>query len=107
MSSGSVEQESEIAISSNFSPCMQILVNPIRLRIVQLLMSGSQSLEQLARECGIDLELALEHVTAMREQGFLDEDVAGRASSWKMTRAHLTRILNCIEVGLTNSVVEG
>lgn len=76
--------------------CLRTLAHPCRLRIVQMLMTGSYTVGQLAEACDIPSHMASEHLRLMQRCGFLDSEKRGRFRYYRIAEPHLEKIMGCI-----------
>jgi hypothetical protein len=60
--------------------CLKTLAHPVRLRMVQLLLSGRYTVGELAEDCGVPDNVASEHLRLMQRCGFFHEST-GRPKS--------------------------
>jgi len=77
--------------------CLKTLAHPHRLRMVQMLLSGSYTVGELAESCGIASNVASEHLRLMRHCGFIRGRKEGRRTFYEVVEPHLSDIMGCIE----------
>lgn len=77
--------------------CLKILAHPVRLRIVQLLLSGRYTVGEIAEDCGIPDNVASEHLRLMQRCGFFTSEREGRKVFYQVAEPHLGQLMNCIE----------
>lgn len=86
--------------------CLKVLAHPVRLRIVQLLLSGRYTVGELAEDCEIPDNVASEHLRLMQRCGFFTSEREGRRVFYVVSEPHLQNIMSCIETRfLTEEVV--
>ncbi|PQO36377.1 ArsR family transcriptional regulator [Bremerella cremea] len=77
--------------------CLRTLAHPVRIRMVQLLISGRYTVGEIAEDCGIAENLASEHLRLMQRCGFFTSEREGRRVYYQVAEPHLHDIMNCIE----------
>jgi len=77
--------------------CLRTLAHPIRLRMVQMLLSGKYTVGELAEACEIPSHMASEHLRLMQRCGFLTAEKDGRYVYYSVAEPHLASIMSCIE----------
>ena len=82
---------------SQAAECLKVLAHPARLRFVQLLMSNTLTVGELAEACQIPQNVASEHLRLMQRCGFLGSRRDGRRVYYNVIEPHLGEILTCIE----------
>jgi DNA-binding transcriptional ArsR family regulator len=82
---------------SQAAECLRTLAHPHRLRMVQMLLSGSYTVGELAEACGLPSHMASEHLRLMQRCGFLTARRDGRCIYYEIVEPHLKSIMRCIE----------
>ncbi|MEZ6056174.1 MAG: metalloregulator ArsR/SmtB family transcription factor [Planctomycetaceae bacterium] len=82
---------------SQAAECLKTLAHPVRLRMVQLLLSGRYTVGELAEDCSIPDNVASEHLRLMQRCGFFTSEREGRRVYYQVAEPHLENIMNCIE----------
>ncbi len=77
--------------------CLKILAHPVRLRMVQLLLSGRYTVGELAEDCEVPNNVASEHLRLMQRCGFFTSEREGRKVFYQIAEPHLANIMSCIE----------
>ncbi len=77
--------------------CLRVLAHPVRLRFVQLLLSETVNVGELAEACQIPRNVASEHLRLMQRCGFLESRREGRRVYYEIVEPHLGEILACVE----------
>ncbi|MEM9645095.1 MAG: metalloregulator ArsR/SmtB family transcription factor [Planctomycetota bacterium] len=77
--------------------CLKTLAHPVRLRMVQLLLSGKFTVGQIAKDCGIPDNVASEHLRLLQRCRFLDRQKEGRCAYYTVVEPHLKQLMGCIE----------
>lgn len=77
--------------------CLKVLAHPVRLRFIQLLLSETLTVGELADTCEIPQNVASEHLRLMQRCGFLAGQREGRKVYYEVVETHLSEILACIE----------
>ncbi|MDA8743472.1 metalloregulator ArsR/SmtB family transcription factor [Rubripirellula amarantea] len=88
---GSVQEFTEAA------ECLKTLAHPVRLRIVQLLLSGRYSVGELAEDCEIPDNVGSEHLRLLQRCGFLTSERQGRHVYYEIAEPHLQQLMACVE----------
>ena len=83
--------------------CLKTLAHPVRLRMVQLLLSGKYAVGELAEDCQVPDNVASEHLRLMQRCGFLTSEREGRMVFYQIAEPHLKNLMNCIEGRFLNS----
>lgn len=76
--------------------CLRTLAHPVRLRIIELLLSGRYTVGELARSCRVRPHVASEHLRLMEHCGLLTKDRDGRRIYYACAHPCLERILDCV-----------
>lgn len=79
------------------SECLRTLGHPVRLRMVQLLLTGRYTVGELAADCQIADNAASEHLRLMQRCGLLATDREGRKVFYRVVEPHLSQLMKCIE----------
>ena len=83
---------------SEAAECLRTLAHPHRLRIVQLLLSGTRyTVNELAEICEITQPMTSDHLRLMQRCGFLNSEKEGRTVYYSIAEPHLAQIMACIE----------
>ena len=82
--------------------CLKTLAHPVRLRMVQMLLSGSFTVGELAEDCGVPANVASEHLRLMQRCGFFTSRRDGRRVYYQVAEPHLSQIMGCIESRFLN-----
>ncbi|MCA9188534.1 MAG: winged helix-turn-helix transcriptional regulator [Planctomycetales bacterium] len=77
--------------------CLRTLAHPVRLRMVQLLLSGRYTVGELAEDCGVPDNVASEHLRLMQRCGFFTSQREGRKVYYEVAEPHLQSIMKCVE----------
>ena len=77
--------------------CLRTLAHPVRLRMVQLLLSGRYTVGELAEDCDVPDNVASEHLRLMQRCGFFTSERDGRKVFYQIAEPHLEKLMNCIE----------
>lgn len=85
--------------------CLKTLAHPVRLRMVQLLLSGRYTVGELAEDCEIPDNVASEHLRLMQRCGFLSSQREGRRVYYEVIEPHLQNLMSCVEGRFLSSVV--
>ncbi|MEZ6087719.1 MAG: metalloregulator ArsR/SmtB family transcription factor [Pirellulaceae bacterium] len=82
---------------SQAAECLRTLAHPVRLRMVQMLLSGQYTVGELADDCQVPSNVASEHLRLMQRCGFFDSKRDGRKVFYSIAEPHLEKIIACIE----------
>lgn len=77
--------------------CLKILGHPIRLRIVDILMQGKFTVNNISEMCDLPQSQASEHLRLMQGHGLLDSQRDGRAVYYEIKNPNLPAVLNCVK----------
>lgn len=77
--------------------CLRVLAHPHRLRMIQMLLSGTYTVGELAECCVLPTAMASEHLRLMQRCGFLESEKDGRRVFYQVVEPHLKNIMKCIE----------
>jgi ArsR family transcriptional regulator, zinc-responsive transcriptional repressor len=77
--------------------CLKSLAHPVRLRMVQLLLSGRYTVGDIADRCDVPQNVASEHLRLMQRCGFLDREKEGRRTYYRVVEPHLENIMRCLQ----------
>jgi DNA-binding transcriptional ArsR family regulator len=76
--------------------CLKMLAQPMRLKIVDLLLSGPKSVGELSELCEASQNLTSEHLKLLRLCGLLRANRSGRTVTYEIAEIHLKDILKCV-----------
>ncbi|HIA27195.1 MAG TPA: ArsR family transcriptional regulator [Planctomycetes bacterium] len=79
------------------SECLKALAHPVRLRMLQLLLSGRYTVGELAEECEIRSHMASEHLRLLQRCQILISEREGRKTYYAVAEPHIEQMLACIE----------
>lgn len=77
--------------------CLRTLAHPVRLRMVQMLLSGEHTVGELAQACEVSSPVASEHLGLLRDRGLLGNRRDGRRVFYFVTERSLEGLLLCIQ----------
>lgn len=86
-----------LAAFAEAAECLKTLAHPVRLRMVQLLLSGRYTVGELANDTGVADNVASEHLRLMQRCGFFTSEREGRRVYYQVAEPHLENIMACIE----------
>lgn len=64
--------------------------------MIKLLLEEDHTVKELATECGILQNVASEHLTLMKNKGFISAHKEGRSVHYKVAEPALSSILACV-----------
>lgn len=76
---------------------LKTLAHPVRLRIIQLLLTGDFTVGELAEDCRISSPAASEHLRLMQHCGLLHSQRHGRKVYYRVAEPHLAELVACVE----------
>lgn len=83
---------------SEAAECLKTLAHPHRLRIVQLLLTGTPyTVNELSEICGITQPMTSDHLRLMQRCGFLSSEKDGRTVYYSIAEPHLGQLMTCVE----------
>lgn len=77
--------------------CLKTLAQRERLRMVEHLLAGEYSVQELADICGISQHLASTHLAKMLHCGLLRVERRGRQAFYKVNEPALASIMQCVQ----------
>jgi DNA-binding transcriptional ArsR family regulator len=77
--------------------CLRVLAHPHRLRMVQMMLAGRNTVGELAAACELPTAMASEHLRLMQRCGFLTSEKEGRNVFYKVVDPHLQSLMKCVE----------
>ncbi|WP_240491385.1 ArsR/SmtB family transcription factor [Pirellula sp. SH-Sr6A] len=77
--------------------CLRVLAHPVRLQIVQLLLTERCTVGEIAERCGISPSQTSEHLKLLQRCGFLGCDKEARFAYYRVIEPELANIMCCIE----------
>jgi DNA-binding transcriptional ArsR family regulator len=77
--------------------CLRILAHPYRLRIIQLLLLREHAVGEIAEACGINSNVATDHLKVMQAAGMVLGHKEGRRVLYRLEEPHLAEIMKCVE----------
>jgi ArsR family transcriptional regulator, zinc-responsive transcriptional repressor len=87
----------DLELMSEAAECLRTLAHPVRLRMVQMLLRGEYTVQELAESCDVANNMASEHLRLMQHCGFLSRRQEGRYTYYEVAEPHLADIMKCIE----------
>ncbi|MCW2997810.1 MAG: helix-turn-helix transcriptional regulator [Solirubrobacterales bacterium] len=84
----------------------RLLGHPARVRILELLRDGEQSVGELQAALGLDSSGTSQHLTAMRRQGLLDSRRAGTSVLYRVKDPRIFQLLEIAKQILTGRLEE-
>jgi len=93
----------KLDIMKEASACLRTLAHPIRLRMVEMMLSGNFTVGELAKACGIPSHMASEHLGKMRDRKLLKRVRAGRCIYYSLANPRLKGIVEFIKTNFGSS----
>ncbi len=76
--------------------CLRTIAHPVRLRMIQMLLSGPKPVGELALACGIPSNQASEHLRLLKDRRMLTASRRGRKIYYEVAEQCLEHIIDCI-----------
>jgi DNA-binding transcriptional ArsR family regulator len=76
--------------------CFRLMAHPVRLRMVEILLTGEYPVREVARLCGLSEHQTCGHLRLLQGHGLLGSERRGRAVYYRVENPRLPRILDCI-----------
>lgn len=83
--------------------CLKVMAHPVRLKMVNLMMTGDFAVHQIAAHCGATASQTCEHLRLLKGYGLLDSVRKGRTVYYKILSPQLPGLIQCIQKNCTNS----
>ena len=78
--------------------CLKTIAHPHRLSMIHYLINNkTASVGELAAICHLKSNVASEHLTLLKDRGFLNSDREGRKVIYSIREHALKSIMHCIE----------
>jgi DNA-binding transcriptional ArsR family regulator len=77
--------------------CLKTIAHPHRLRMIQLLLTGTYTVGELATACEIPSHMASEHLKLLERCGLLRGKRDGRNVHYEVAEPLLVNLMGCIE----------
>lgn len=77
--------------------CLRTIAHPVRLRIIELLLTERYTVGELADLCNIASNQCSEHLKRMQRCGLFGSSREGRKVYYYVTAPHLSDLLACIK----------
>ena len=77
--------------------CLKTIAHPVRLRMIQMILSKKYSVGELAEACEIAPHVASEHLRLMQHCGLMASERDGRCVYYQVAEPHLASVMSCIE----------
>ncbi len=82
--------------------CLKTIAHPSRLEMIYyLLQHPSMSVGDIAEYCNLQRHVASEHLSLMKDRGFLQSQRDGRKVHYSIKELALRNIMNCVEKKFT------
>ncbi len=76
--------------------CLRVMGHPLRLRLVDLMLSGEYTVNELAELCGAPPSQTCEHLRLMKSHGYLACRREGRKVYYLVNDPQLPDLIACI-----------
>jgi DNA-binding transcriptional ArsR family regulator len=84
----------------------KVLGHPVRIRILELLSEGERTVGELQGELQLDSSGTSQHLTALRQQGILDNRRAGTSVYYRLRDPRVTQLLAVAKQILTSQLTD-
>jgi DNA-binding transcriptional ArsR family regulator len=81
--------------------CLKVMAHPVRLKIVNLLMTGDFAVHEIAEYCGVSPSQTCEHLRLLKSYNLLGSERKGRTVYYKIVSPQLPGLIGCIEKNCT------
>lgn len=82
------------------------LAHPVRLQIIDLLRQGAKSLENITEETGIKPSALSQHLTVLKQKGFISTTKQGRNVYCHMARPKILKACDIFQEVLREEIAE-
>lgn len=83
---------------SSAAECLKTIAHPCRLQMIHYLLENeTASVGELADICQLKSHVASEHLTLLKDRGFISSVREGRNVIYSIREHALSSIMNCIE----------
>ena len=89
------------------SQCLRTLSHPIRLHMVELMLHGRYTVTELAETCGVQQNVASEHLRLMQHCNLLHREREGRKTFYQVAEPGLESIMYCIRKRFGGEIPSG
>lgn len=76
--------------------CLKCTAHPHRLRIIEILLQGNFSVDEIARLCELSQPATSGHLRLMEAKGMLKSQRAGRVVYYSVIAPQLKGIIDCV-----------
>ncbi len=77
--------------------CLKVMAHPVRLKMVNLLMTGDFAVHEIAEYCRLSPSQTCEHLRLLKGYGLLNSVRQGRTVYYKIVSPQLPGLIRCIE----------
>jgi ArsR family transcriptional regulator len=84
----------------------RVLGHPVRIRILEILTDGEQTVGDLQAELSLDSSGTSQHLSALRQQGLLESRRAGTSVYYRIRDPRVSRLLALAREILTSALTE-
>ena len=76
--------------------CLRTIAHPARLRMIEILLDGEQTVGALAEACELAPHVASEHLRVLRDRGLVAAERRGRQVFCTVAEEGLAGIIDCV-----------
>lgn len=84
------------AVLDKAAVCLKVMAHPVRLKMVNFLMTGDFAVHEIAAHCGQSPSQTCEHLRLLKGHGLLDSVRSGRTVYYKIVSPQLPGLIRCI-----------
>jgi len=77
--------------------CLKVMAHPVRLQMVEMLMQGDFSVQELAEMVDLPHHQTCEHLRLLKGHGLLDSERRGRMVFYQIADPRLPGLIDCIK----------
>ena len=77
--------------------CLKVMAHPVRLKIVNILMQGDFTVNEIAELCDTSPSQTCEHLRLLKGHGLLSSVRDGRKVYYKIESPNLPELIKCIQ----------
>lgn len=76
--------------------CLKVMAHPLRLKMVNVLMTGTFAVHEIAEHCNLSPSQTCEHLRLLKGHGLLDSTRKGRTVYYTIVSPQLPGLIRCI-----------
>ena len=79
-------------------PVLKVLAHPVRLKLIEILLSEQISVGELAKRIGVPPNVASQHLNTLRAHGVVAAQRQGQTKLYEVIAPEAANIINCIRL---------